>query len=83
MTMQEAGAPGRLYSRKLHAVHQSRVPIMQGCDAHEYLPINLTVGGGEVDTKLRNLCQQTSAYPMLYDHLLSLAVLLSIKNDNC
>jgi hypothetical protein len=33
-------------------------------------------------TKLRNLCQQTSSYPMLYDRLLPLAVLLTIKDNN-
>jgi hypothetical protein len=36
----------------------------------------------KVDTKLRNLCQQTSSYPTLYDRLLPLAALLSIKDDD-
>jgi hypothetical protein len=47
MSMQEAGAPGQLYLRKLHAVLPSRVPILQDCDAQESLPIYLMVGGGE------------------------------------
>jgi hypothetical protein len=77
--MQEARAPGWLYPRKLHAVCPSRVPVLQNCDAQESLPIYLMVGGSESSTKLRNQCQQTSSYPTLYDHLLPLAVLLSIK----
>jgi len=36
----------------------------------------------KVDTKLRNLCQQTSLYPTLYDYLLPLAALLSIEDNN-
>ena len=36
----------------------------------------------KVDTKLRNLCQQTLFYPMLYDRLHPLVVLLSIKDNN-
>jgi hypothetical protein len=43
----KAGAQGQLYSRKLYAVCPSRVPILQGWDAQEYLPNNMMVGGGE------------------------------------
>jgi hypothetical protein len=36
----------------------------------------------KVGTKLSNLCQQTSLYPTLNDRLLTLAALLSIKDNN-
>jgi hypothetical protein len=36
----------------------------------------------KVDTILRNLCQQTSLYPTLYDRLLPLAALLSIEDND-
>jgi hypothetical protein len=33
--------------------------------------------GGEIDTKLKKICQQTSSYPTLYDRLLSSSALTS------
>jgi hypothetical protein len=47
MPMQEAGAPGWLYLRKLHSVRPSRLPFLQDCNAQESVPIYLMVGGGE------------------------------------
>jgi hypothetical protein len=69
--MQEAGAPGRL----THANYMQYTLLVMHKNNY---PSTWWWGVVKVDTKLWNLCHQTSLYPTLYNHLLPLAALLSI-----
>ncbi len=80
MPMQEAGAPGRLYPCHLHAIGPSRVPFLQDCNAQEFVPIYLTMGGSESRYYIKQCMSKTSSYPMPNNCVLPLAALLSIKD---
>jgi hypothetical protein len=82
MPMQETGAIGWLYPCKLHAICPSRVPFCKIVMQKNLYPSTCWWGVMIVDTKLSNLCRQTSSYPMLNDRLLPLAVLLSIEDND-